>query len=192
MRVQNSAAVVACVGAPGGGPWGVGGIFISALCFLSWFEVCLAVSGDDVWGGGLRCGFCGSLFVEGEILFGRCRVCAWVGDLGGGCKGVSSYMWSGSVLGSVCVGYSVWRSEGEVGMSEFSSSGPHCCGGGGDSDGVWGFGGLREWLAFLLSRLGEGVFIVDICGLLLDGGLELCGFGAWVGWVDGSSVRLLG
>ena len=115
---------------------GVLGVASRLYVFLGWFEFCLAVSGDDVWGGGLRCGFCGSLFVEGEILFGRCRVCAWVGDLGGGCKGVSSYMWSGSVLGSVCVGYSVWRSEGDVGMSEFSSSGPHCCGGGGDSDGV--------------------------------------------------------
>ena len=62
MRVQNSAAVVACVGGPGGGSWGVGGIFISALCFLGWFEFCLAVSGDDGGGGlggGLGGGECG-------------------------------------------------------------------------------------------------------------------------------------
>ena len=119
MRVQNSAVVVACVGGPGGGPGGVGGIFISALCFLGWFEVCLAVSGDDVWGGGLRCGFCGSLFAERESLFGICRVRAWVGVLGGDCKGVSPDVSFSSVWGSVCVGASARRSGGEVGMSEF-------------------------------------------------------------------------
>ena len=91
------------------GPWGVDGIFISALCFISWFGFRLTVSGDDIWdiwGGGLRCGFYGCLFVEGEGLFGLCRVCAWVGVLGGGCKGVSEYVRFSSVWGSVCVGAS--------------------------------------------------------------------------------------